>query len=318
MKEGIFIYPEILGIGHCCQDNICIIEDYPKEDSSTHILNIDDTQGGGAVATALVAAAKLGTGAGIIANIGSDEIGEKILEGFHRSGVCTDLVSRIQDGRSSSSFVMVNSKNGSRTKFPYRDDLPDIQFGGEIKEGFSHAKILHLDGTQYSNAIRGAKLAKEMGLTVSLDACSVQKDNRKNIELASLVDILITNAKYPCRVTGETDIGKALFKLSALGPSIVVATAGNDGCYWVNGSEIIHFPVYPVKVVDSTGAGDTFHGAFLSQWLRDKNIANCLQFATAVSTLKCQKYGGRAGIPTRGETEEFIGKLPSLKGEVAL
>jgi len=300
------MFSDILGIGHCCQDNICIVENFPQEDGSTHIMQIDDNQGGGAVATALVAAARLGASTGIIANLGIDIIGDKILEGLRLEGVQINLVNRIQFGRSSSSIIMVNPKNGSRTKFPYRDNLPDIQFTDEIREAFVKAKVLHLDGTQYRNAIRAAKLAKEIGLTVSLDACSMEEDNEKNKELVSLADILITNAKYPFRLTGKSSVEEALMEIAKMGPSVVVTTVGKDGCYYVKSGMVKHLSAYPVDALDTTGAGDTFHGAFLAQWLKEKDIEGCLRFASAASALKCLKYGGRAGIPARKAIEEFL------------
>ena len=152
---------DIWGIGHCCQDNICVVEQYPPEDGSTHILEIDDSQGGGAAATAMVAASRLGARAGVIANLGDDPVGDRILEGFLREGVQTELIRRISGGRSSTSYVMVNPENGSRTKFPYRDQLPALRFSDEIRAALAGARILHLDGTQYENALKAARLAKD-------------------------------------------------------------------------------------------------------------------------------------------------------------
>lgn len=297
---------EIWGIGHCCQDFGCIVEQYPQEDGSTHILDIDDSQGGGAMATAMVAASRLGARTGIYANLGDDEVGDKILEGFKKEGVYTGLVKRIPEGRSSTSYVMVNPENGSRTKFPYRDQLPNLEWTDNFIENLKKAKILHLDGTQYTNALSAAKLAKKMGVAVSLDACSMQAENEKNLELASLADILITNEKYPCRVTGEETMEKALLKFAKMGPTVVAATMGNRGCLYIKDGEVKHMPAFKVKAVDTTGAGDTFHGAFLACWLKDKDVEHCLQFASAAAALKCEKQGGRAGIPNREITEKFL------------
>jgi sugar/nucleoside kinase (ribokinase family) len=297
---------DILGVGHCCQDSICLIEDYPQEDGSTHILQIDDTQGGGAVATAMVAAARLGAGTGIITNLGSDDIGDKILDGFRREGVDTGLVKRIPGGRSPSSIVMVNSKTGSRTKFPYRDGLPDIEWTDGVRRTLETAKVLHLDGTQYHNALAAARLAKELGLTVSLDACSMQTDNRDNLVLAGMADILIADARYPLRLTRKATMEEALLEMAGLGAQVVAATMGRDGCYFVQGGRVRHLPAFRVDVADTTGAGDTFHGAFLAQWLRGCETEDCLRFAAAAAALKCLRYGGRVGIPTREATERFL------------
>lgn len=299
---------DIWGIGHCCQDNICVVEQYPKEDGSTHILEIDDSQGGGAAATAMVAASRLGAEAGVIANLGDDPVGDRILAGFGREGVHTELICRVPGGRSSTSYVMVNPENGSRTKFPYRDQLPALDMREEIRSALAGAKILHLDGTQYENALKAAGLAKELGLTVSLDACSMQADNGKNWELAAMADILIANEKYPRRLTGMDSVEEALAEMArrGLGPKALASTAGNRGCWYVKDGCVRHLPAFEIQAVDTTGAGDTFHGAFLACWLTRPDLEYCLRFASAAAALKCLKRGGRAGIPDRASAEAFL------------
>lgn len=301
-------YPQIIGVGHCCQDSICTIEEYPPEDGSTHITAIDDSQGGGAVATAMVAAARLGVSVGVIANLGDDGTGDRILEGFQQYGVNTGCIRRIAGGRSSSSVVMVDPAKGTRTKFPYRDNLPAVGFDEEQRAMLKHAKILHLDGTNYENAVRAASLAKEYGVMVSLDGCSMQKDNEKNRRLAAMADILIMNARYPRRVSECQEMRKAMEYMASLGAQVVISTAGKDGCYAYLEGKVRCFPVFSVNAVDTTGAGDVFHGAFLTAYLEEKDIRKCIRFASAVSALKCLKFGGRAGIPSREEALAFLKK----------
>lgn len=299
---------DIWGIGHCCQDNICVVEQYPREDGSTHILAMDDTQGGGAVGTAMVAASRLGARAGVIANLGDDPAGGRIQEGFRREGVNTELIRRIPGGRSSISYVMVNPSNGSRTKFPFRDQLPGLEMTEEIGNALAGARILHLDGTRYENAIKAARLAKDLGLTISLDACSMELENGKNWELASMAHILIANEKYPKGLTGQSSPEEALIRMAkrGLGPRMLAFTAGNRGCWYVKDGCVKHLPAFEIRAVDTTGAGDTFHGAFLACWLTRPEPEFCLRFASAAAALKCLKRGGRAGIPNRAEVEEFM------------
>lgn len=300
-------YPYVVGIGHCCRDTICTVEAYPPEDGSTHILSMDDSQGGGAAATALVAAARLGMRAEVIANIGTDTTGDAIVSEFAAEGVGTRGVTRIAGGRSSVSYVMVDSEKGTRTKFPYWDNLPPIVFDGEKRRLIEGAAALHLDGTQYENALNAAQIAKEAGVPVSLDGCSMQKDNAKNLKLAAMADILIMNARYPLRVSGQADIEDALRAMAALGGAkVVVTTRGGEGCWALAGGRLRHFPAFPVKAVDTTGAGDVFHGAFLTAWLEGRGIEDSIRFASAVSALKCTRYGGRAGIPAREAAEDFL------------
>ena len=94
--------------------------------------------------------------------------------------------------------------------------------------------------------------------------------------------------------------------MASLGAGTVISTAGAGGCYaWLDGS-MKHFAAFPVRAVDTTGAGDVFHGAFLAAWLEGQSTEACIRFASAVSALKCRKPGGRAGIPDRGEAEKFL------------
>lgn len=299
-------YPQILGVGHCCQDSICTIEAYPPEDGSTHITAIDDSQGGGAAATAMVAASKLGASAGIIANLGDDATGNTILEDFKRFDIDTSCIRRIPGGRSSSSVIMVDPVKGTRTKFPYRDNLPPIVFGERERNLLKQAEILHLDATNYENAWNAAEIAKEYGVLVSLDACSLQKENDKNRRLASMADILIMNSRYPYRVSGRQDLQDAMADMASLGAQVVISTVGQDGCYAVIEGKLKHFEAYPVETVDTTGAGDVFHGAFLAEYLQGRGIEECIRFASVVAALKCQRFGGRAGIPKRREAEAYL------------
>ena len=298
----------ILGVGHCCQDSICTVEAYPPENGSTHILSIDDTQGGGAVATALAAASRLGASCAMLANLGCDGAGDRILEGFREFGVDTALIRRVPGGRSSTSIVMVDPATGSRTKFPYRDSLPPLPLDGAQRAAIAEADVLHLDGTRYENALNAALAAKAAGTLVSLDGCSRQKDNALNLRLAELADILIMNAVYPFAVSGRADRGEALRFFAGLGEKKVVAmTEGADGCTaWIGGREE-RFPAFPVKAVDTTGAGDVFHGAFLVRWLETGDVRRSIRFASAAAALKCRKPGGRSGIPDRREAERLAG-----------
>ena len=303
-------FPEIIGVGHCCQDYICSIENYPLEDSSTHILDMDGSQGGGGMATAMVAAARLGSGVGIIANLSDDEVGKKILNGLETEGIDTSLIRILKGYRSSLGIVMVNKTNGSRTKFPYHDNLPEIEFGETSMEAMRHASILHLDGTRYENAIHAARIGKSLGLKISLDAASFKKIREENINLLQMADIIIADEKYPRKLLGINDDEQALLKMEEqFPPEILAMTLGKKGYLYIQEGEVLHGNAFPVEAVDSTGAGDTFHGAFLSEYLRTKDTSRCLRFASAAAALKCTALGGRAGIPKYEEVINFMNKF---------
>lgn len=296
---------DVVGVGHSCVDRLCMVEDYPREDESTHITSIS-VQGGGAVATAMVAVARLGKRSAFIGNIGPDMISTEAKRLFESDGVDTSNMVEREDCWGLESFVMVNPENGSRTKFPQRDKNPPIEWNDSLKEVIRSAKFLHLDGTNYQNAISAAKIAKELGVTISLDGCSMQKDNSLNRDLASLADILIMNKKYPLRVSGKDTYEEALLEMSTWGPKTVMCTLGDKGVLAVIDGKVKSFPAYSVKALDTTGCGDVFHGSYLVALLDGLDTEDAIRFASAVSAIKAQRVGGRAGIPTKEETLSFM------------
>ena len=223
------------------------------------------------------------------------------------NGVGCNIIRR-KDCHGLESFVMVNPANGSRTKFPQRDTNPGIEWNSQLEEIIKGADILHLDGTNWENAYSAASIAKKHGVTISLDGCSMQKDNEKNIRLASMSDILIMNSKYPLRVSGKDTYEDALLEMSTWGPKVVVATLGNKGSLAVKDGKIVEYGIYKEEnVLDTTGCGDVFHGAFLASWLEREDLDFAIKFAAITSGLKTRKMGGRAWIPNRDQVLEIIG-----------
>lgn len=299
---------DIVGVGYNCIDRLCTVEDYPKEDGSTHILSIN-IQGGGAAATALVAASRLGKDVCFIGNIGKDSVSKEITDLLEKDGVDTSKLIARDDAIGLQSFVMINPANGSRTKFPQKDTNPDIEWTRDLKKTIGKAKAIHLDGTNHANAMAAARIAKEQGVLVSLDGASLKEPNEVNLELARLADILIMNYRYPLRVTGKTDYDEALLEIASWGTAKIVAgTQGDKGCKAVIDGHIEYFPAYPVKAVDTTGAGDVFHGAFIAGYLDGMDIRTNFRFASAVAALKCTGVGGRDPIPTKEQALEFMKK----------
>lgn len=291
---------DVVGVGHSCLDKICLIDSYPSEDGSAHIKKTY-SDGGGAVATALSCLSKLGVSSTFIGNMGFDDSANTILSLFHSCAVDTTFLEKRKDCITLESIVMVNIQTGSRTKFPYSDDNAPIVWTNDKIESVERAKILHIDGTNYTNSYIASTFAKKNNVKVSLDGCHTEKDNKKNLKLLENVDILITNSSYPGKVTGINDIDKALLSLSSLGPEIVVTTLGEMGSKAVIDGKVVSFPSYKVDVLDTTGAGDVFHGAFLYAYLNGMNTKESIYFSSVVSALKCQNYGGRSGIPTLDE-----------------
>lgn len=287
---------DLVGVGHICQDHLCVVDAYPPEDGSTRISQIH-VQGGGAVATALVAAARLGCDTALIGHLGDDVVGDEIVAELMREGVDVTALERLEGVRSLTSYIMIDPVRGTRTKFPLRDTLPPLSWSAVQRDTLNRAKVLHLDATHYENALAAAVLARSHGVVVSLDGSTRQKDNDLNRHLVSVTDILITNAVYPGLVTGAPTLQAALLELSRWGPTTVMATVGADGVYAVVDGAVRHYPAFRVEVADTTGAGDVFHGAFLAARLRGLDFEDCVWAAQYAAGRKCERLGGRTGIP---------------------
>jgi sugar/nucleoside kinase (ribokinase family) len=135
----------------------------------------------------------------------------------------------------------------------------------------------------------------------------MQKDNKKNRALASIADILIMNSKYPLRVSEKDSYDEALLEMSTWGPRIVGCTLGEDGSRFVINGKVKSFPCYKVeKVVDTTGCGDVFHGAFLNSYMSGMDLEHCIRFASAAVSIKCNMPGGRAGIPNKEQVLQLL------------
>ncbi len=286
-----------------------MVEDFPLEDGSTHVTS-RETQGGGAVATALVAASRLGSKCAFIGNLGNDILADEIIKLFETDNVYTGYLYRRQDCSTMQSTVMVNPANGSRTKFPQRDYNPPIEWTDELREVIKDSVVLHLDGTHYENAVNAARIAKDNGVLVSLDGCSMQKDNEKNRVLATMADILIMNSRYPLRVSGKDNYDEALREMALWGDKKVIGcTLGKMGSKFVMDGKIVDFPSFrPHKMVDTTGCGDVFHGAFLNAYVSGMALDRCVKYASATASCKCEMPGGRAGIPDRETVLGIIGE----------
>ena len=165
------------------------------------------------------------------------------------------------------------------------------------------AKMLHLDGHHPEAALAAAKCAKENGVLFNFDAGTIRPGVEQLVELA---DLLIASEYFARTFTGEQDLDRALLKLAKYQAKVTGITLGAGGSIFYDNGEIRRFPIFPAPVVDTTGAGDSFHAGFAFRYLQTQDIAVCARFASAVAAIKCGKLGARAGLPTLEQVETFL------------
>ncbi|MCX6029286.1 MAG: PfkB family carbohydrate kinase [Chloroflexi bacterium] len=294
---------DVVGIGMANVDVLTVVPRLPKPDEVYRVVRTD-LQGGGPVATALVALARLGATAGYLGAVAPDPWGQFILDDFDRYGVDTSLIARAEAGASGLSVILIEQATGSRAILYHPGHLPNLPLSDAWRAAIRGARVLHLDGDFLPLAIEAARVAREAGVLVSFDGGAGEP--RPGIEaLLELTDLLVVARKFASNTTGMDDPLQAGPALRRFGAAEVVITDGAAGCWLWEGEAFMHQPAFTVPVVDTTGAGDTFHGAYLYARLQGWPARRRLVFASATAALKCMQIGGRRGIPSLTEVIAF-------------
>lgn len=293
----------VVGLGYCSWDYLGILDQIPDFDAPTETMSDFAISGGGPVSTALTALARLGVRVGYIGALGDDEPGRSAVAAFQQEGIDIRRLRVQPDTRSAVCFCLVQAKTAKRVILCYRGTTSPVQLDDNDKEYIAAARFLHLDGHHIRAAIDAARIMHEAGGMVVLDA------NRRRAGLEELlpwVDVLITNSSFPAAHTGEDDLHTAMGSLLKGKMRLVVTTLGAQGCLYRDREQMAHIPGFQVDAVDTTGAGDAFHGAFIYGMLQGWSSRRTAIFANAVAALNCRALGGRGGLPTLAEVEAFL------------
>ncbi len=293
----------IVGIGACVMDTLYSIPTYPREDTKMRSTG-SKLAGGGPVATGLVAAAKLGESTAYIGNLSSDSGGVFLKGDFEKYGVDTSLINVLDGYRSFTSVLWLSADNATRTCVFDKGDLPALSLSDEQMSAIRSAKLLMVDGNDLRGATLAARLARESGTKVLYD-CGGLYDGVS--ELLSLTDIMIPSEEFALGHTGcacAEDAAKKLYELYR--PEVVVITQGKRGGLIYDGKDLISYPIYPARVIDSNGSGDVFHGAFAFAVTSGYDYLKCCHFSSAVSAMKCMGVGARESVPSFREVKEYL------------
>ncbi|MBN2060860.1 MAG: sugar kinase [Deltaproteobacteria bacterium] len=295
----------VIGIGQACVDYLGRIGSYPPEDGKIELMDLS-MQCGGPAATALVTLSRLGVKSSFIGSISDDYFGKKILEGLHSEDIDTTNL-KITPGFSSQfAFIAITQRTAKRSIFWRRGTVPFLESEDISIGGFSEAKVLHLDSLMIEAGIEAAVQARRMGLKVVMDAGTMRKGAER---LLPLVDILIASESFAAPIVrGGISPEKSIIALKRLCKGTIIVTLGEKGCVGSLNGEMIRQKAFKVKAIDTTGAGDVFHGAYIYGLLQEWGVRECMRFASAVSALKCRKIGAWAGIPGIREVKNFLEK----------
>jgi sulfofructose kinase len=293
---------DCVGLGVNAVDFLSILDLYPGLDDKVDVVK-SSVQGGGPVPTAMVTLARLGAKVAYVGKVGDDADGELVRWQLEKEGVDTRWIIVEKKIKTSRAYIWVDKETGKRTVALDRDKENRLS-GKEL--GFLKSisiKFLHLDGREPKINILAAEWAKRQFAQVCLDVGSLRKGAEK---VFPYVDHLIVSRRFACGFTGASDPYLACSELMETGCETSVVTIGEKGCICGTEREMFHSPGFKVKVVDTTGAGDVFHGAFIYGLLKKWSLRKTAEFANACAAIKCRKLGGRAGIPTLEEVNSFL------------
>jgi len=295
---------DAIGLGLCAWDRILLFERYPGANQKVEVIS-STASGGGPVPTALAAFSKLGGKAAFLGVVGDDLEGDLVRQDLRRFGVdTTHLISRPKC-KTPCAYIWVDRESGDRT-VALDPGTVDFLKPGQLPESLiRQIPFLLIDGRHGEPCLAAARLCREGGGTVILDAGSPRQ---RIHDLLAFTDHAVVSQDFVAGTFPGTDFDGALSKIGALGPKSVVITCGAEGGYWWENSASGRYGAFLVPVLDTTGAGDAFHGGYLFALKSGDSIQRRCDFASAAAALACRALGGRAALANYQDVISLLGK----------
>ena len=293
---------DCVGLGLCPIDYLCVVPSYPKPNEKTEAVSFSQ-QGGGPVATAMVALSRLGGKAAFVGKVGADAEGEFVRAQFQWEGVDYSGVLVDREVRTPQAFVWIDGKTGERSIVLNRTEWNPPSWEQIDHDVFKNTRYLHIDGRFPELEIPAAEMAKANGAKIVMDVGSVRDEMESFFHLA---DYFVASETFFSSHFPGRSLEEGLQEILRKGPSVAIVTLGERGAWGADRFHLHKIPAFSVPVADTTGAGDVFHGAFIFGLLQKWDLKKTLIFSSAVAALKCTQVGGRKGIPSYSETINFL------------
>ncbi len=296
---------KVLCIGHASYDYTLLFDGYPVENSKTRI-NEKYECGGGPAATAAFLLGKWGLDTYFMGTVGNDEQGKKVIKELKSVGVNTYYTELIKGKETTKSFIIVNKKNGSRTAITHRLDNMNLN------NNYIDFKpdIILVDGQELETSKKIFKENKEAIKVI--DAGSYKKET---VELSYLVDYCVCSksfaegfVKRKIDLDNEISIHKIFLLLEQEFNTNIIITLEEKGCIYRNNKKIEIMPSIKVNALDTTGAGDIYHGAFVYGLANGWDISKIVRYANITAALSVTKIGTRNSVFPTEEVERIYEK----------
>lgn len=303
-KESLNV--DVVCAGFACHDIVFDVGHHPGPDDKTRATSLVNC-GGGLASNAAVASARLGHSTAFIGYLGSDAYGDMHLAEFHADHVNTDWIIRGNEPTPLSAIIV--KPDGLRTIVNHRGNSEGA-CAGQFDLATLSAKSILIDGHQFDFAKELIAHAKANQIPTVIDADSL---NPNSEYLVTQVDYVVASElfanqyaeKFSQKYSSGQGVEIGLEKLSQVAPNVVI-TLGPRGLLWQRVGASGSLGAFHVNAIDTTGAGDAFHGAFAAGLAANMAWGDLLRYASAVGALCCTKIGGRIGIPTADEVDAFL------------
>lgn len=299
---------DAVGFGANSVDHLCEVSTYPERGGKCEIVRRERLPGG-QVATAIAFLSRMGLRTKYIGKVGDDDPGRFFLDGLAAEPMDSTSVVVAPQVRNQSAFIVVDRKSGERTVFFERDARLDFAPSELDRESICSGRLVHLDGCDAAGAAKAAAWCQQEGIPVVMDLDSVVTDCRRLIEQ---VDFLIVSENFPSEYTGIADRDVAFSVLGREFRGFLGMTIGDGGAVaWVDG-RAVGFAGLEIEAIDTTGAGDIFHGGFIYGLLQNWPLGRIMAFANAAAGLSCLHRGARSGIR---ELSEILLQADAIESE---
>lgn len=265
--------------------------------------------GGGCAANAALAVARLGGRVAFAGPLGgdTDRVSNRILTDLGNEGIDCSGVVRVDGGTASVSLILLDA-TGEKTIATRRGVKLGKVSPKDAAGLVAGADAVLVDNRfpEFVTAICRAAKIRKIPIVIDLDQATAVDD-----PLLALGTHVISSAEALHGTTGLDDFGAGLKRLAERVSGFLAITDGPQGVYWLDGGTLRHMPAFKVKAIDTLGAGDAFHGAFTLALAEGRALPDILRFASATAALKCTKFGGASGAPTRAEVDDLIQAQPA-------
>lgn len=290
----------ILCVGALTMDTIFRLDHLP--DGSGKFIPLDAVEVAEGMAAAQAASiVRLGGEAALWASAGDDATGDRLVKQIAGEGVDCSRVRRVAGARSGFSSIFMD-RSGSTMIVPRYD--PTLMAAPEAAPKLGGIGAVMTDVRWPGAAALALAAAKAAGISAILDADMAAREVLDG--LLPLATHVVASESAAKLVTGADSAEAAAAELAATHAGFVAVTAGADGCWWSEGGGIRHTPAPRIEAIDTLAAGDVFHAGFAVGLLEGWAMRHIIAFASAAAAIKCTRFGGRLGAPTRAEVEAFL------------